>query len=155
MRKCCCQYVKDKNFESNSQLSSRPLPYAIGCCQYVKDKNFESNSQQRMGVRCKAAVVANTSKIKISKAIHNRYSAPQPCGCVVANTSKIKISKAIHNEMPYAYNLRYVVANTSKIKISKAIHNQAMILLYRLLSCCQYVKDKNFESNSQQMLMDE
>ena len=42
-------------------------------------------------------VVANTSKIKISKAIHNQDECDTPSQTVVANTSKIKISKAIHN----------------------------------------------------------
>ena len=68
-------------------------------------------------------VVANTSKIKISKAIHNSSRSLQSRTAVVANTSKIKISKAIHNSEVCRRIVGYVVANTSKIKISKAIHN--------------------------------
>ena len=49
---------------------------------------------------------------------------------VVANTSKIKISKAIHNEVENTGEAQQVVANTSKIKISKAIHNFKDLLHY-------------------------
>ena len=42
-------------------------------------------------------VVVNVSKVKISKAIHNKRLASKiPC-LVVVNVSKVKISKAIHN----------------------------------------------------------
>ena len=40
------------------------------------------------------------------------------------------------------------VVSLSKIKISKAIHNWSE-WTYTNLCCCQSVKDKNFESNSQ------
>ena len=43
---CCYQSVKDKNFESNSQLFSKTIFVALSCYQSVKDKNFESNSQR-------------------------------------------------------------------------------------------------------------
>ena len=49
---------------------------------------------------------------------------------VVANTSKIKISKAIHNVFIHVFFIKPVVANTSKIKISKAIHNFEDFLHY-------------------------
>ena len=42
----CYQSVKDKNFESNSQLGTQPELSSDCCYQSVKDKNFESNSQQ-------------------------------------------------------------------------------------------------------------
>ena len=67
----CCQCVKDRNFESNSQLSTEDIILLYGCCQCVKDRNFESNSQQ-ISVGCDLTdVVVSVSKIEISKAIHN------------------------------------------------------------------------------------
>ena len=42
---CCYQSVKDKKFESNSQLSASSAPCLFRCYQSVKDKKFESNSQ--------------------------------------------------------------------------------------------------------------
>ena len=68
----CCQIVKDKDFESNSQ---HPFthPYILrSCCQIVKDKDFESNSQQTVSVQNIKGPVVRLSKIKISKAIHNK-----------------------------------------------------------------------------------
>ena len=44
-----------------------------------------------------AADVVNVSKIKISKAIHNKIAGKFKDYGDVVNVSKIKISKAIHN----------------------------------------------------------
>ena len=44
-------------------------------------------------------VVISLSKIKISKAIHNRADLSKTAGTVVISLSKIKISKAIHNSI--------------------------------------------------------
>ena len=71
----CHQSVKDKNFESNSQLGASFFPLRLGCHQSVKDKNFESNSQHIFISLILNEVVISLSKIKISKAIHNRYIA--------------------------------------------------------------------------------
>ena len=46
---CCYQSVKDKKFESNSQLDVPSATGAAGCYQSVKDKKFESNSQLSTG----------------------------------------------------------------------------------------------------------
>ena len=94
---CCYQFVKDKNFESNSQLLPSALYRRWSCYQFVKDKNFESNSQPVGNDDPDLLVVINLSKIKISKAIHNKLSVQTTAGIVVINLSKIKISKAIHN----------------------------------------------------------
>ena len=68
----CHQSVKDKNFESNSQPTAG-IPVLHLCChQSVKDKNFESNSQRLLRRSPMSSVVISLSKIKISKAIHNR-----------------------------------------------------------------------------------
>ena len=67
----CYQCVKDKNFESNSQLVSVSLAPVECCYQCVKDKNFESNSQRFLNLYFHRFVVISVSKIKISKAIHN------------------------------------------------------------------------------------
>ena len=69
---CCYQSVKDKNFESNSQHGSDALFWGLCCYQSVKDKNFESNSQQQDHQSLFDHVVISLSKIKISKAIHNK-----------------------------------------------------------------------------------
>ena len=45
--------------------------YGTSCYQSVKDKNFESNSQLITLVLLTPSVVISLSKIKISKAIHN------------------------------------------------------------------------------------
>ena len=45
--------------------------FAIRCYQSIKDKNFESNSQLRLSILLLATAVISLSKIKISKAIHN------------------------------------------------------------------------------------
>ena len=44
----CYQSVKDKNFESNSQLGLCCCVKCLCCYQSVKDKNFESNSQHNL-----------------------------------------------------------------------------------------------------------
>ncbi len=41
------------------------------CCQCVKDRNFESNSQHAVSSYPIDGVVVSVSKIEISKAIHN------------------------------------------------------------------------------------
>ena len=73
----CYQSVKDKNFESNSQHASLEFFTEGGCYQSVKDKNFESNSQPQGGATSPRNVVISLSKIKISKAIHNRPGGVQ------------------------------------------------------------------------------
>ncbi len=67
------------------------------CYQSVKDKNFESNSQLILGRSPEFLVVISLSKIKISKAIHNEPQRQMEYAPVVISLSKIKISKAIHN----------------------------------------------------------
>ena len=99
MTKSCHWYLKGKNFESNSQPVGDGTDGGEGCHWYLKGKNFESNSQRSPrgcpGVR----VVIGTSKVKISKAIHNvGHIAPRALR-VVIGTSKVKISKAIHNKV--------------------------------------------------------
>ena len=94
------------------------------CCQSVKDKNFESNSQPVLASYPSSLVVVSLSKIKISKAIHNSRCAQRLPGGVVVSLSKIKISKAIHNIRVLRKSRGLVVVSLSKIKISKAIHNQ-------------------------------
>ena len=42
----CFQFVKDKEFESNSQHPPQAHAWGFCCFQFVKDKEFESNSQQ-------------------------------------------------------------------------------------------------------------
>ena len=93
----CHQSVKDKNFESNSQHKRYQKNVDKGCHQSVKDKNFESNSQPNSVSYVGLVVVISLSKIKISKAIHNRGIFLQLASGVVISLSKIKISKAIHN----------------------------------------------------------
>ena len=44
----------------------------VSCYQSIKDKNFESNSQLPEYSLPTLAAVISLSKIKISKAIHNR-----------------------------------------------------------------------------------
>ena len=58
---------------------------------------------------------------------------------VVISLSKIKISKAIHNRCLVANAHNVVVISLSKIKISKAIHNplERLVCELRLLSVCQ------------------
>ena len=70
-------------------------PY--GCCQCVKDRNFESNSQHTVVPDSQRPVVVSVSKIEISKAIHNMEFVEDLKEVVVVSVSKIEISKAIHN----------------------------------------------------------
>ena len=74
-------------------------------------------------------VVVSLSKVKISKAIHNKFRRRKFAPLVVVSLSKVKISKAIHNYNPYISSETYVVVSLSKVKISKAIHNQPHIRL--------------------------
>ena len=60
LHKCCYQSVKDKNFESNSQLSIFAAYFSASCYQSVKDKNFESNSQHDLLKSNRAKLFANT-----------------------------------------------------------------------------------------------
>ena len=71
----------------------------MSCHQSVKDKNFESNSQRDGRGFVLFKVVISLSKIKISKAIHNRLMMVLMLLRVVISLSKIKISKAIHNRI--------------------------------------------------------
>ena len=109
------------------------------CYQSVKDKNFESNSQLCLSPVFIDNVVISLSKIKISKAIHNCFICYRNIYYVVISLSKIKISKAIHNMPSGAAGSATVVISLSKIKISKAIHNLGTQpeLSSRLLSVCQ------------------
>ena len=93
----CCQCVKDRNFESNSQLSLTLFVLLLGCCQCVKDRNFESNSQLNGISKANTPVVVSVSKIEIFKAIHNCQILFGKSTLVVVSVSKIEISKAIHN----------------------------------------------------------
>ena len=95
----------------------------LGCCQYVKDKNFESNSQPEFNVYMLPIAVVSMSKIKISKAIHNINFHWSSRHTAVVSMSKIKISKAIHNVAIHLLLYTTAVVSMSKIKISKAIHN--------------------------------
>ena len=97
--------------------------YGTSCYQSVKDKNFESNSQLITLVLLTPSVVISLSKIKISKAIHNLLRKSLRVSVVVISLSKIKISKAIHNLLSVLLHSLGVVISLSKIKISKAIHN--------------------------------
>ena len=135
----CYQFVKDKNFESNSQLLWQNLNFTMSCYQFVKDKNFESNSQLPSITILLLKVVISLSKIKISKAIHNKMHKGEVDASVVISLSKIKISKAIHNIKAKTKSNNRVVISLSKIKISKAIHNLNHLnnYCYALLSVCQ------------------
>ena len=101
----------------------------LSCYQFVKDKNFESNSQLCGQVIIQRVVVISLSKIKISKAIHNFQCVSMFFSYVVISLSKIKISKAIHNLRRFLVWLQSVVISLSKIKISKAIHNCMAVVL--------------------------
>ena len=118
---CCYQSVKDKNFESNSQLVMLLTTGLPRCYQSVKDKNFESNSQLSGKPIFTIEVVISLSKIKISKAIHNDVGRFLPRTFVVISLSKIKISKAIHNYIKMRPPLSQAVISLSKIKISKKL----------------------------------
>ena len=95
--------------------------------QRVKDKEFESNSQPS-GVR-----FVN--------------------GCAGFSVSKIKNLKAIHNK-PRARVLSSEAGfSVSKIKNLKAIHNHFRCRFLCLEGWFQRVKDKEFESNSQRLIL--
>ena len=67
----------------------------LSCYQSIKDKNLESNSQQRAISASARAAVISLSKIKISKAIHNKKIVYQRFRNAVISLSKIKISKKL------------------------------------------------------------
>ena len=77
-------------------------------------------------------VVLSRSKIKISKAIHNKITYLDDVVHVVLSRSKIKISKAIHNGFSFSPKASKVVLSRSKIKISKAIHNRKVLLYFKI-----------------------
>ena len=103
---------------------SYPIVLRVGCYQFVKVKNFESNSQQFMGVPLTDKAVISLSKLKISKAIHNRAQLLNIRSHAVISLSKLKISKAIHNCSGLQSVDSQAVISLSKLKISKAIHNR-------------------------------
>ena len=140
---CCYQFVKDKNFESNSQPSAGISAEAVCCYQFVKDKNFESNSQHIGRYTRTPRVVISLSKIKISKAIHNQESADDICIVVVISLSKIKISKAIHNAQMPILIICFVVISLSKIKISNLLVAQALLWLRKDLITDRLWKSTN------------
>ena len=67
----CYQSVKDRKFESNSQLRQDALSRPFYCYQSVKDRKFESNSQLTQNCSFFATTVISLSKIENLKAIHN------------------------------------------------------------------------------------
>ena len=95
----CTIYLKGRNFESNSQQSLQEVFQIIGCTIYLKGRNFESNSQHYRNRIGYYTVVRYTSKVEISKAIHNIPCHHPYYGNFVRYTSKVEISKAIHNEL--------------------------------------------------------
>ena len=145
----CYQSIKDKNFESNSQLNSPDVKPSLSCYQSIKDKNFESNSQRRGELIAVFWAVISLSKIKISKAIHNieKYKKRRAGRCYQSIKDKnfesnsqllwdrgrswsrcyqsIKDKNFESNSQPSGcrYLRAVAVISLSKIKISKAIHN--------------------------------
>ena len=119
----CYQSVKDRKFESNSQLAWGRGSARTGCYQSVKDRKFESNSQLQIYGNILGNAVISLSKIENLKAIHNKFSS-------------LKMGK-------------YAVISLSKIENLKAIHNIRNAERLALRSCYQSVKDRKFESNSQ------
>ena len=67
----CYQFVKDKNFESNSQHVILCAASNCRCYQFVKDKNFESNSQLYCFHIYIIYTVIIVSKLYNSEVIHN------------------------------------------------------------------------------------
>ena len=121
----CCQIVKVKDFESNSQLSRSEKGYRGTCCQIVKVKDFESNSQQ---IPCRVSLpthVVRLSKLKISKAIHNSFPSNITWKDPVVRLSKLKISKAIHNALYDVGTMEYLLSDVT----------------YRWSTCWQFDKE--------------
>ena len=119
----CFRNVKDKNFESDSQLGSFPSPGLTCCFRNVKDKNFESDSQQMAPSSASGACCFRNVKDKNFESDSQLWYQRSTFTSVVSVTSKIRILKAIHNcQIPILKILR-VVSVTSKIRILKAIHN--------------------------------
>ena len=80
------------------------------CCQYVKGKNFESNSQPVAAAFAVLSAVVNMSKVKISKAIHNGEEDALSRVDAVVNMSKVKISKAIHNRVFVVFAMSWLLS---------------------------------------------
>ena len=93
----CCQIVKDKDFESNSQPMSRKNHKFPSCCQIVKDKDFESNSQQKFFEVCGSPACCQIVKDKDFESNSQPNARVLRLSSPVVRLSKIKISKAIHN----------------------------------------------------------
>ena len=93
----CYQSVKDKNFESNSQPVLLILMQRICCYQSVKDKNFESNSQPGQNADSDTVCCYQSVKDKNFESNSQLSEIVHPSISVVISLSKIKISKAIHN----------------------------------------------------------
>ena len=95
----CFRNVKDKNFESDSQLSLIVGVYDMGCFRNVKDKNFESDSQLQGCSRMSSGSCFRNVKDKNFESDSQPLMTPVPLRIVVSVTSKIRILKAIHNFM--------------------------------------------------------
>ena len=135
----CCQSVKDKNFESNSQLIvllNKRNAAVVSLSKIKISKAIHNNVQTSPSI---TGAVVSLSKIKISKAIHNHGYQNSKMHCAVVSLSKIKISKAIHNVQASTCSFLCAVVSLSKIKISKAIHNTFEVCTCEvwLLSVCQ------------------
>ena len=109
------------------------------CYQSVKDRKFESNSQLPADKSFSLCTVISLSKIENLKAIHNfRKLKESPQGTVIS-LSKIENLKAIHNPRKSRKAHRGTVISLSKIENLKAIHNLFVyvVVFQRLLSVCQ------------------
>ena len=84
----CCQWFKDKKFESNSQPKLLILVTINDCCQWFKDKKFESNSQRLDFFAFADETVISGSKIESLKAIHNQKAIGQGCKAIVIDLDK-------------------------------------------------------------------
>ena len=91
----CYQFVKVKNFESNSQHRPCKIPVGECCYQFVKVKNFESNSQPGLARPSMAASCYQFVKVKNFESNSQRITLPLIFGCAVISLSKSKISNLL------------------------------------------------------------
>ena len=149
---CCFQCVKGNKFESDSQLSARPLRQNRAVSNVSKVINLKAIHNCFPLRLMYALAVSNVSKVINLKAIHNKASIILLLRLAVSNVSKVINLKAIHNSRCVTRFDIWAVSNVSKVINLKAIHNQVACARPRSSGCFQCVKGNKFESDSQQFL---
>ena len=119
----CYQSVKDRKFESNSQLVVQSKIKWLCCYQSVKDRKFESNSQRNWYIEHEVNSCYQSVKDRKFESNSQRwnYSQFRHSGCYQSVKDR-KFESNSQRQMLFTLQ-NWAVISLSKIENLKAIHN--------------------------------